>query len=122
MRGQRGEGKLGLLFWLLFFGAGLYFAVQTIPVKIAVYEFNDFLEKETRFHVTRSSGQFSPAALQKAILEKAEELEIPLDKKQITIKRRGKKVHTDVNYSVTVDLSVYEWVWRYQQHYENYRM
>lgn len=121
MRGQRGEGKLGLFIWLIIFAAGVFVAVRTIPVKIAVYEFNDFCEKETRIAATRQA-QPDHGRLLNSILEKAEELQIPLDKKQIKIKATQAKVFTDVKYQVSVDLEFYTWVWEYDQHYESIRM
>lgn len=121
MRGERGEGKLGLFIWLILFGAGIFFAVRTIPAKIAVYEFTDFCEKETRIIATRA-GRLDEAKFVQSILEKAEELQIPVSKKQVKVRTTQGKVYADISFEMSVDLEVYTWVWRYDEHYESLRM
>jgi len=117
---ERGNGKLGVLVWLLLVAGSVFFAVRTIPAKVAAYEFNDFCEQEVRVAATR--GRFSEKALVKSILEKAEEVGIPLDRKQVRVRTRQKKIEVDITYEVPIDLEVYTWVWKYDQHYESLRL
>lgn len=121
MTGQRGEGRLGVFIWLLIFGAGIFFAVRTVPAKVAVYEFHDFIEQETRFAATRGSGA-REAKLFQEILDKAQELELPVTKENLKLKSNSRSIKVHVNYQVPVDLAVYEWVWRYDKEFESLKM
>ena len=122
MRGERGEGRLGVFVWLAIFGAAIFFAVKAVPAKIAVYEFNDFCEQEIRMTATRGSNRISAEEIRKKILDKAAELEIPIDKKQVKIQKQRNKITAQVEYQMTVDLAVYQWVWDYNEKYESMRM
>ncbi len=120
MSNERGNGKLGVLVWLLVVGAAVFFAVRTIPAKVAAYEFNDFCEQEVRRAATR--GQFSEKVLLESILEKADEVGIEVDRKQIVIRNRTRKIEVDISYELPIDLEVYTWVWTYRRHYESLRL
>ena len=122
MRGERGEGRLGVIVWIAIFGAAVFFAVKTVPAKVAVYEFNDFCEQEIRMTATRGSSRVSAEQIRKRILEKAASLDIPLDKKQVKIQKQRKVISAQVEYQMTVDLGVYEWVWDYNEKFESIRM
>ena len=122
MRGERGEGRLGVFVWLAIFASAIFFAVKTVPVKVAVYEFNDYCEQEIRMTATRGSSRISAEEIRKKILDKALELEIPLDKQQVKIQKQRNKITAQVDFQVTIDLAVYQWVWDYKEKYESIRM
>lgn len=117
MSREKGSGRLGVVIWLGILGAAVFAAVQIIPAKVAVYEFHDFIETEGRFMAT--SSRFEAAKLHESIVEKAEELDLPLDPEKVSIKRSGKHVKVRVQHSVDVDLAVYTWVWRYDKKTEH---
>ena len=120
MSSERGNGRLGVLVWLFVVAGAVFFAVRTIPAKVAAYEFNDFCEQEVRVAATR--GRFSEKKLVRSILEKADEVGIPIDRKQVRVRVRPKKIEVDIAYELPVDLEVYTWVWKYRQHYESLKM
>lgn len=120
MNRERGSGRLGVIIWIAIMGAAVFAAAQIIPMKIAVYEFHDYVENESRFMATR--GRFDPSGLEKSILEKADELGLPLDPKQVDVQHRGKRINVHVQHSVEVDLTVYKWVWQYDKEFENLAM
>ncbi len=121
MRNQRGNGRLGVIIWLALMGSAVFAAVRIIPVKVAVYEFHDFCEQRTRFAATRG-GRFNAEKMIKEILDKAKDVEIPLNKKQIKLKRTRNAITLKVRHEVEVDLAVYTWVWKYDEKYESFRM
>ena len=121
MRNERGNGRLGVIIWLAVTAAAIFAAAQIIPAQIAVYEFHDFCEQRARFAATRG-GRFDAKKLTKEIMDKAEELGLPVDKKKIKVKRTKNAVKVDVQHSVDVDLAIYTWTWDYDEHYESFRM
>lgn len=121
MRNQRGNGKLGVFIWIAIMAAGIFAAVRIIPVKVNIYEFHDYCEKEARFSATRG-GHFDAVKLKKKVLDKAAELGLPLDKKQVTVKRSKSSVKVKVKHEVAVDLAVYTWIWSYDETFESMRM
>lgn len=120
MVNQRGEGRLGVLVWIVLMGAGIFFAVRTIPVKISTMEFNESVDKQVQFAAT--TGTFNQEKLMKSILDKATEMEIPLTKKQVQIEPRSGELRVTVQYQIEIDLAVYKWVWDYDLAFEHMRM
>ncbi|MDQ7006649.1 MAG: hypothetical protein Q9Q40_05415 [Acidobacteriota bacterium] len=121
MYDQRGNGRLGVIVWIALMATGVFAAVRIIPAKVAVYEFHDYCESQARFAATRG-GRWDEAALRKRILDKAEELGLPLDKKKVKIKRSRSSVTVKVQHKVEVDLGFYQWVWDFDETYESLRM
>ena len=80
---ERGEGKLGLLVAIVVVGIAIFVGVKVIPVRIAAYEFRDVLREEARYAAVR----YNDAEVAKRIMRKAEELEIPLLRKNLEVKR-----------------------------------
>ncbi|MGH9363422.1 MAG: hypothetical protein ACRD2T_16050, partial [Thermoanaerobaculia bacterium] len=95
---QRGEGNLGCIAWLLVFAVALLIAWKAIPVKIQSAELYDFMVELTKF-----SASMSPEELEKRILERAKELELPLDKEHVHVVREGDRIKMEAHYTVPLD-------------------
>jgi len=105
--GQRGEGNLGCILWAVVFAVVAYVAWTMVPIKIASAQLSDFMEDQARFAEHRSTEQ-----IQKSILAKARELDLPLDKKGLKVKKTGDYIVMDAEYTVPVEFAggyVYEW-------------
>ncbi len=109
-RHQRGEGRLGLLVALAAIGFAIYVGVKLIPVRIAAYELQDFVQEECRFASVRKSDD----ALRRRILNKAEELDIPLDPRNLKIERRGGEIAIRANFEKPIDLKLYTYVYKFE--------
>jgi len=107
--GQRGEGRIGLIVALALLGSGIFLGVKLIPVRINAYEFRDFIQEECRFAATRTHDE----EIYKRIFEKAKELSIPLDKKNLRMERTGREMIISAKYQQTVDLKVTTYVFRF---------
>lgn len=104
---QRGEGNIGCILWALVVIVVAHVAWMMIPVKIASAELADFMEDQARFAEHRS-----PDLIKKGILNKARELEIPLDPKHLDVQRRGDHIYMKADYVVPVTFFggyTYEW-------------
>lgn len=108
--GERGEGRLGLLIAVAVVAIGIFLAVKIIPVRIAAYEFRDYIEEECRFAAVRKSD----GEVRERIIQKAEDLEIPLDPKKLKMKRYSGEMIIKANYEKPIDLSVTTYVFKFQ--------
>lgn len=108
-KGERGEGKVGVLIAIVVVAIGIFLGVKIIPVRIAAYEFQDFVEQECRYAAVRKSDQ----AVRKRIIEKARELEIPLDPKKLKLDRTRSEMIIRASYEQPIDLKVTTYVYKF---------
>lgn len=104
---QRGEGNLGCILWALVVIVVAHVAWMMVPVKIASSQLGDFMEDQAKWAERRS-----PAQIEKAIVQKARQLELPLDPKKVEVTRRGDHIYMKAEYVVPVTFFggyVYEW-------------
>ena len=106
---QKGEGRLGLIVALAVIGVGIFLGVKIIPVRINAYALRDFVEEECRYAAVHKDD----AQVAKRILARAEELEIPLTKKNLKVKRSQTEMTITANFEQPIDLKVTTYVYRY---------
>ena len=111
-RGTRGEGRIGCILWLAVLGIVGYGLYKIIPVKIATSTFYDFMQEEAAFGSIRDIKQ-----LQKELLAKARELEIPVTEDNLTIKRTRENITIEAHYEITVEFfrGWKKYVWKFDQ-------
>src|SRR5437870_9265855 len=101
MRGNqraRGSGRLGCIIWLAILGLIGYGLYKVIPVKMATSTFYDFMEEEASFASIRGVPQ-----LQKEILAKARDLDLPVTEENLIIKRTRESVTIEAHYEITIE-------------------
>ena len=102
----KGEGKLGCIFWLLLLsalGLGVY---RWLPSKIAVAELKDYMED-----VGMHEGRASAEDLKKMVLERAAQLKLPLEEKNLRIEKGQDRVLMDAEMTIIIDLVVTKKPW-----------
>ena len=108
--GQRGSGRLKLIIWLAILLAFGYVCVKVVPVLFAAYQYQDTVLSTARLApVNRASDD----DLKKTLVQAAEEDNLPVTADEITVTHRGFNVEIAVDYSVTVDLRVYQWTFHF---------
>ncbi|MCU0254225.1 MAG: hypothetical protein MUE47_06760 [Acidobacteria bacterium] len=120
LRNERGEGRLGVVVWLLFMAAGIFVAVRTIPTRMAVLELHDFADAQVQR--AGSMSRVKPEELINSVLKKAQELEIPLEKDDLDFDLRPNDVRMTMRHRVVINLEVYEWVWDFDKEFTHLRM
>ena len=104
---ERGEGNLGCIVWLLVLGLAVMICVKVVPVKIASAEMYDYMDE-----VARSAGVNTTAEdAKKAILQRAADLKLPVDKDHVTVTREGDRIRMRVEYTVPVEFPGYTYNW-----------
>jgi hypothetical protein len=106
---ERGDGRIGFMIALALLGGGAFAAAKLIPVRINAYEFRDFIQEECRFAATRNHDE----EIYKRIVDKAKELRLPVDKKNIHMERTMHEMIISAKYEQTIDLKVTKYVYKF---------
>ena len=84
---QYGGASIGAVIWILLFVGLVMVSKEMIPVKIRTSQLEDFMIELAKFS-TREPDE----RLQKRILEKAEELQLPLVKDDVSVRKSSGRV------------------------------
>lgn len=106
---QRGSGRIGFFIALAICISAAYAGSKIIPVRIAAYEFRDTIRQEARMGAVRNSD----AAVHSRIMDKAKELELPLSKKNLNVRRTKSKLIVTASYEIPIDLMVTTYTFRF---------
>lgn len=107
---ERGEGRIGCLFWALLFIAAAVVAWEMVPVKIRSSQLYDFMIDQAAVATYNRSEE----AIKKRILRKARDLDIPLHKDNLTVKRVGDSIQMRARYTIPVEFPGYTYDWHFE--------
>jgi type III secretion system FlhB-like substrate exporter len=112
MKKSRGSGRLGCILWLAVLGLIGYGLYKVIPVKVATSTFYDFMQEEASFASIRNVKQ-----LEKEILAKAKELNIPVTEENLIIRRSRESITIEAHYEITIEFfrGWKKYVWKFDQ-------
>jgi cell division protein FtsL len=102
---EKGASNLKAIVWTVILVAFIYGAAMVLPVLINEYQFQDSLQTIARF---ASVNHRSSELVKKEILDAAEKEDLPVEEEDIKVQDRAGNVQINVDYSVTVDLKVYQ--------------
>lgn len=109
-RAARGDGKIGCVLWLAVVALIGYAMYIIVPVKVATSRFEDFMKEEAAFGSIKSLPQ-----IEKDILAKARELQIPVTKDNLTVVRIREYITVEAHYEMVLDFfgGAYKYVWKF---------
>ena len=110
-KSERGEGNLGCILWLVALGIAILIAWKAVPVKMQSTELYDFMDETAKFRAERTP----PEELEKQIVDRAKQLNIPLDKKNVKVERKGDRIYIEVEYTIPVEFPGYTYQWHFRQ-------
>ena len=105
---QRGEGRVGCLFWAVIFAVIALIAVKAVPVKYRSSQLFDFMDEQAKF-----AQQSRPDIMKKAILRRSRELQLPLDPKKLTVSKAGGRIRIQAEYMVPLEFPGYTYEWHF---------
>jgi hypothetical protein len=108
--GERGAGNLKAVVWTVILVAFIYCAVMVLPVLVSEYEFQDSLQEIARF---ASVNRRTPEQVRQSVLDEAQKEDLPIAAENIKVDGHAGNIHINVDYSVTVDLKVYQWTFNF---------
>ena len=117
--GERGGSKVNLLVTLAIFAAMIFTAVKVVPVYVDNYQLQDAIESESRFALTGypPKGQND---VREDVWKKIQELGIPAKKEDIRVSITNGRVDIGLDYTVPIDLAVYQLTLQFHPHADNH--
>lgn len=102
---ERGGSKLKAILWLLVLVAGVFTAFKVIPAYINNYSLQDKMQTEARFATVNRRTEED---IRDVIFKEIQELGIPAHREDIKVEASSRGVKISVDYTVNVDLKVYQ--------------
>ena len=94
------------ILWTLVLAAFVYVTVKVLPALINEFQFQDGVQTIARF---ATATRQTPEQIRAAILNEAQKDNVPLEVGDVKVEAVNGNVRINVDYSVTVDLTVYQW-------------
>lgn len=114
-RFQRGDVPVGCLVGGVVAVIVVLIAIKVTPLIISVGE----LDKEISVLADRANRrEYKDKRILADILQKAEALDLPVTKKNVTIKRTSKRIKITVTYDILIEFPGYTYVW-HKEHFHD---
>ncbi|MEM8998253.1 MAG: hypothetical protein AAGF23_25950, partial [Acidobacteriota bacterium] len=81
------------------------------PVQVAKMQLADYME-EMALTEPRKSVRF----FERRIMERADELDLPVEKRDIEIRKTNKRIVMDVEFTIVFDFVVMDYPWNFKIH------
>ena len=112
-RFQRGDVPVGCLVGMAVALLVVLICIKVVPIRIAVGELN----KEIATLADRANRRdYNDKRILNDILAEAERLDIPVSKKDVTIKRTSSRIKIDVVYDIPIEFPGYTYIWHKAEH------
>ncbi len=116
---QLGGAKIKLVLTLAILGSMAYAGFKIIPAYFANYQLQDTITTEARF-ATATFPKKSPDDIRDDIWKKMQELDIPAKQEDIKVNAQDQLVSITVDYTVPVDLKVYQFTLDFHPHADSH--
>jgi len=116
---QRGGSRRNLIITLLILGSMIFAGIKVVPVYVDNYQFQDAIETESKFALTGYPKK-STDDIRDDVWKKAQELSIPAQREDIQVNVANGSVSISLDYSVPVDLAVYQLMLQFHPHADNH--
>jgi hypothetical protein len=118
-RGERGGAKINLFLTLLILVAMAIAAFKIAPPYINNYQFQDAINTEAEFALTAYPRK-TPDDIRQEVYKKAEDLDIPASPQDIQLNMSNGSISISLDYSIPVDLYVYQLTLQFHPHADNH--
>ncbi|MGH9717653.1 MAG: hypothetical protein ACRD4R_13130 [Candidatus Acidiferrales bacterium] len=116
---ERGGSRLNLLITLLIVAAMGIGAVKIAPVYVDNFEFQDAINTEAQYALSGWPKK-TDDDIRQEVWKKAEDLGIPASPQDIQLSTANGNVSIGLNYSVPIDLYVYQFTLQFHPHADNH--
>ena len=116
---QLGGAKIKLVLTLAVLGFGVFAAYKIIPAYFANYQLQDSMTTEARF-ATAGYPRKTGEDIRNDVWKKVQELGIPAKVEDIKVNAQDQMVSITVDYSVPVDLAVYQFILDFHPHADSH--
>ena len=116
---QLGESKIKPILVLLVLAFAAYSAFKIVPAYFANYQLQDMIKSEALF-ATSAYPRKTPDDIHSDVLKKVQELGIPAKPEAIKVTGGDQAVSITVDYTVPVDLTVYQFTLDFHSHADSH--
>jgi hypothetical protein len=116
---EHGGSKMNTILTLLILGFLIFTAVKIVPALFAKYQIQDAIETESRFAIVNHKSEDE---VREDVWKKVQELEIPATKESIKVNVQQRDITISLDYSVPVDLKVYQFNMEFHPHADNHTL
>jgi hypothetical protein len=102
---QAGSSNIKALIWTGLLFAFVYVCIRVVPLYVADFQLRDSMETAARF---ASINRMSTDEVRSNLFKEAEKADMPLKLQDIKVENHDGRVKIEANYSVTVDLHIYQ--------------
>ena len=114
-RYQRGDVPVGCLVGGVVALIVVLVAIKVAPIMIHVGE----LDKQIGVYADRANRrEYNDKRIERAILTKAEQLDLPVTKGDISIKRTSNRIKIVVVYDISIEFPGYTYIWHKEHFHE----
>jgi hypothetical protein len=105
LRPQHGAGTIKAILWTVLLIYGAFVAYKILPAYVAEYQLADKMQEQARFAVV---NRYPEEQIRDTIFKVIKDLEIPVKREDIKILASQEVVRIACDYTVPVDLLVYQ--------------
>ena len=105
LRLQHGGGTIKAILWTAILIYGAFVAYKILPAYVAEYQLQDKMQEQAKFAVV---NRYPEDQIRDSIFKVIKDLEIPVKREDIKITATQDVVRIGVDYTVPVDLLVYQ--------------
>jgi hypothetical protein len=104
-RSQRGGGTIKAILWTAILIYGAFVAYKILPAYVAEYQLADKMQEQARFSIV---NRYSEEQVRDNIFKVVKDLEIPVKREEIKVVANSDVVKISMDYTIPVDLLVYQ--------------
>ncbi len=108
---ERGDSKIGCVFWSLIGIVCILIAIKVVPIKIATMKLKDHMTE-----MAMTQGRRDKDFFEREIFNKARSLNLEIPREQIRVKKYSERVVMDAEFTVPVDILSYTYEWNIKIH------
>jgi hypothetical protein len=118
---ERGSSKINTILTLAALVAIVFVGVKVVPPYFAKYQFQDSIETESKFALSAYPRK-GIEDIRDDVFKKAQDLDIPLKREAIRVIVTNGSVDIGADYTVPVDLLVYQFTLDFHLHADNHNI
>ena len=116
---ERGSINFKFLFTVLFVAALVFSAIKIVPVYVTNYQFQDSMQTEARFALSGYPRK-SEDDIREDLWKEMQKQGIPARKEDIHVSIQQSLVNITLDYSVPIDLKLFQWAPEFHLHADNH--
>jgi len=104
-RSERGAGKIKTVLFVAAIALIIYSAIRIVPAYVNNYQLADKMEEQARYAIV---NRYSEEQVRDNIFKVVKDLEIPVKREEIKVVANSDVVKISMDYTIPVDLLVYQ--------------